>query len=170
MDDEIFMDEDQPVFDRDYKEMTGIAYYIHYERKRIYLINEEFEYDFSIEVFAEGNKGKIKEGIEVRDVIEIYALNDIVYKDSGDFRKYDNFTASRILSDVIDTRSWGSQKYLPISGHRFEEWNINNKKFYNVQNTTGGDHGPWEVFFNYEFGLISFIDSQDNRWWFERFE
>lgn len=73
-------------------------------------------------------------------------------------------SSTQVLKHITNLRTWPSLYYIPF----IDEIEILGVTFYNVVDNNVSQHES-TVRFNYEFGVISFIDRQGKLWRFEEF-
>lgn len=73
-------------------------------------------------------------------------------------------SSTQVLKHIMNLRTWPTLYYIPL----IAEIEILGVTFYNVVDNNVSQHES-TVKFNYEFGVISFIDRQGKLWRFEEF-
>lgn len=152
---------------KDWEEMTMVLYHVFCERKKIFLVSEDYEFDFLFEFYPEPNKAYLETGEIVRDEIEMFALSNKKYSNKGGYEKYHK---DLIFQDIVDVRSWKSKQYSNQPSPLFDKIEIRGKSFQNFLDYPSIDTAPYMVLFNYEVGIISFQDDSGTTWLFNSFE
>lgn len=152
---------------KDWEEMTMILYHVYFERKKIFLVNKDFEFDFLFDIYAAPNDANLHTGEVVRDEIEMSVLSNKTYATDGTCEKFDK---DLIFQDIINIRTWVSKQYRNQPNSFFDEMDIRGRTFYNFLHYPSYDNAPHELVFNYEIGLISFQDGKGSTWLFDSFE
>jgi len=137
-----------------------ITYQYTVESKRFYIKNKELDIIFSFNLRATPYR-KDPETRYVADVVEV-----------GYSKPNNNNSSRRVFFHVLNQRSWpeiNSALGGAIMKHS-DTVKILDKDFYNVYSNEYYQDPKLKIYFNYEFGILSFTDRNNKLWRFKSFK